>query len=441
MPTAAEWAELAALQSQGYTADDLLAIQAAQQAAPTQNPEQSTGPGLLNLDSTSSSPGPLGATTNEEYRAAKLANLARMKAQSDEARAIRGTDSDPFRYNPRFNDQTGYYYDRDGNFGLGILPENYYYNDALGAMVEGQAGYEGSPGSPLSLGGGAVGPTAGREGDDIFSNPFADASGGNGLPNGGIPNDYLLDDQGNGYWDQPNNGGDVPINWPGTGAGSNTPTGNAYTKYVQSQLELGNGGINVDGGQAPIAQDVWDSLVPDKTGYESSSNKDFYQKQFQDMRTQEAGNDMRELGAAIRAQEAANAPAPEATDPWGWANLPEVQMGGSVGATPIEWGLNPNITSGMTNQQVVGALGGIFNTDEAAMMAEHFRDNPDSASATRWSTAGSPAPLLGNMGTNSELSPNFANVLQKVFNNTYTQTGGGTGGISVPDGYANPIGA
>lgn len=68
----------------------------------------------------------------------------------------------------------GFYYDREGNFKKGTMPENYYYNDYLGAMVEGESGSRKSEGSPLSLGGGMMAPTAGKQGDSVFHSPFGD---------------------------------------------------------------------------------------------------------------------------------------------------------------------------------------------------------------------------------------------------------------------------
>ena len=381
--------------------------------------------------------GSVGGVTNEEYRAAKLAQDAEEARKAAEIRAIRGTADDPFRYNPRFNEETGYFTDADGNFGLGILPENHYYNDYSGTQTETQTegtvvGSSGQ-GSSLPGGGGGIG---GAQGDPNGQDPFApppnyQPGGGTGLPNGGIPDGYLPDSNGNDYWDYDYNGGNVPIRNP------YVPGSDRY----YNNLELGTGGV-----QGPTGTD-WStdsSLTPDLMGYESSSNKDFYQQQFANMRGQEAGNDAREAAAAIRAQESANAPPPEASDPWAWANLPEVQMGGTVAATPIEWGLNSNygINKDMTNRQAVGAIAPVLNTDEIAIMNKHWQDAPQAADNNNWLTS-DPQRLSAAFSQNTDktVSPEFTNVMQKVFNNLYTQTGGGTGGINVPAGYANPIGA
>jgi hypothetical protein len=279
-------------------------------------------------------------------------------------------------------------------------------------MVEGTPSWAGSPADGLSLGGAgpapATPPQVGTQ-PGVFEPPNNyDPKGGNGRPNGGIPPDYLLDSKGTGY-------GGLP--------------------YKGSTLGLGTG---VTG----IAKDPaidWSSVItPPKHGYESSSNKDFYQRQFQQQEGQQNGQRFQELAAAIRARQAAAAPPAAPKDPWGWANLPEVKMGGTVAATPIEWGLNKNygITPGMTNQQATGAVSSVLTPEEAAMMAQHWKENPTGATGTNWVNSGSPNTLVGQLG--GGISPEFTSTLQKVFNNIYTQTGGGTGGVSVPTGYAHP---
>lgn len=202
-------------------------------------------------------------------------------------------------------------------------------------------------------------------------------------------------------------------------------------------LSLGGGGVQ---GPAQTPAVDWSLFkAPLRDAYGSSSNRDFYRKQFQDMEGQQNVQKFKEFAAALRANEAQNKPAPAPTDPWAWANLPKVQTGGTVAATPIEWGLNPayGINSGMTNQQATGAMSSVLTPEESAMMAQHWKDNPTGATQNNWLTAGSPNVLQGQLA--GGISPEFTNTLQKVFNNIYTQTGGGTGGVSVPNGYANPV--
>ena len=80
----------------------------------------------------------------------------------------------------------------------------------------------------------------------------------------------------------------------------------------------------------------------------------------------------------------------------------------------------------------------VLNTDEIAIMNAHWANNPESAANNNWLTS-NPQALSGQFGSTGDVSPEFTNVMQKVFNNLYTQTGGGSGGISVPAGYANPV--
>ena len=358
----------------------------------------------------------LGGTSNEEYIALKQAGDAKEAAESAYYRALRGTADDPFRFNPRNNPETGYFTDAEGNFGLGILPENYYYNDYSGTAVEGVPGWAGSPADGLSLGGPGQAPaTAGQDGQDPFSPPpNYQPSGGSGLPNGGIPLGYK-------GWtgQQPRQG----VDYGGVGVGGTTPN-------------MPAGGL----------EGLINSMRPDLTGYESSSNKDFYQKQFQDMRTQQNGQRFNELGAAIRAQEAANAPQGQAFggDPWSWTNLPDVKTGtGQAEVTPVSWSLNDNygITSDMTNKQAVGSLGQLFGAEDMARLNAHFAGNPDTANNNNWLTSNPQAlsaQFASNANPNNPVSPEWTDTMSKVFNNLYLKSGGTTG-ISTPEGYALPV--
>jgi hypothetical protein len=93
----------------------------------------------------------------------------------------------------------------------------------------------------------------------------------------------------------------------------------------------------------------------------------------------------------------------------------------------------------MTNQQALQAMSGVLTPQEAAIMSAQFAANPSSATNTNWVNAGSPGALI-NRSSDMALSPEFLDARAKIANNIYTQTGGGTGGITVPTGYANPVG-
>lgn len=351
----------------------------------------------------------IGTTTNDEYRAAKLAQDAKAAEEAAYWDALRGTEDDPFRFNPRFNDELSYQTDADGNFGLGLIPEGgLYYNDYSGTMVPTPPAPPVAGSSDLTLGGSTSDvetayeePVPGQEYQDPFEPPTNyDPSGGNGLPNGGIPLDY----QG----------------WTGS----------------QPVQGVDYAGIGVEGTQ-PIGglEDLMAQLTPEKTGYESSSNKDFYQKQFQDMRTQEAGNDMREWAAAIKAQEAAAAPQGEAFggDPWSWTTLPQVMTGGTVAATPVEWGLNPDFAWGddVTNQQILQDINPRLSESEQLYLNKNpLTDAPSFTDQTAFRDF---------INTDHPNDKGYTSVLNKIYNNVWQATGGNEGGIAVPEGYANPI--
>lgn len=372
--------------------------------------------------------GGMGNTTNEEYRAAKLANQARIQAETDWYRSVAGTPDSPFygSVGSEIDGQKiGWWYDLDGQMHKDFMPEWYAYDPEYEVMRQSSTDptnrmenrdYGGlTTGGELGPNGTGPGATFGKPPD--FNTPAI-------TTNPAIP---------------PNRGTDPlkPYTPPTSGGTPGPPVWGGG--QVGGTLPIGGGGVT---GPATDPFD-WSSVIaPPKHGYESSSNKDFYQRQFQEMHGSQNVQKLRELANYARAQEAANQPAPAAQDPWAWANLPTVQQGGSVAATPIEWGLNSSygITPGMTNQQALQAVSGVLTPTELAIMQQQFQNNPASATNTNWTTAGSPGALTSRPGGDA-LSPEFIDARNKVFNNIYTQTGGGTGGMAVPTGYANPINA
>jgi hypothetical protein len=93
----------------------------------------------------------------------------------------------------------GFFYDKNGVFKKGVLPEKYYYNDKLGAMVEGVQGRPYDPGSELR-----PGVTLGKAGHSTFSDPFSKdgytyGEGGKIVPN--VSNkEYMQSLLDNGLW-------------------------------------------------------------------------------------------------------------------------------------------------------------------------------------------------------------------------------------------------
>ena len=261
---------------------------------------------------------------------------------------------------------------------------------------------------------------------------------------------------------------------PGGGGGTTGPGGNTRPDLPQPP-----GGPIVDwtgeGNQADTSWN-WDYFAPKQQGdgawggydqdYQAferyqpgmkspwgmpnleGGNKEFYQQQFVNLLRDEQGYRARQKEAQGIRQDALNDPftPPPSDQMFNWANggkgLADVTVGGGQQSTPVTWGLNSDygITSDMNNRQAVGAMSQLLTPQEQSMMSEHFREAPDVASQNNWLTAGSPQALLGNAGTNSKLSPEFSNTLQKVWNNIY-KSSGGPSGPNVPEGYASPIAA
>lgn len=348
---------------------------------------------------------PLGQTTNEEYIAAKLARKAYLEKQAADARALRGTPDDPFRFNPRFNPDMAYYTDADGNFGLGLRPEGgLYYNDYSGSMVTIPPPPVEPHTGPLSLGGppggGYQGGSANPGSGGPYLNPFDpppnyNPNGGNGQPNGGIPPGYL-----------------------GYGGGTNE--------------NFGQGGGAVSGPQQIDWGSLNDALRPPLEGFEASTNKDLYQNQFADLRRDQNAYGLRALAAAVRGQDAQNNPSP-AQDPWAWANLPEVRHGTGGVDAPISYQINPRYgwDDTTSNQQVVQDLN--LSAAEMAALQKHPQ---------RWEDA----PSVFDRNAFQEfitVNPNdkaWTNALNKVFQATWTPVQG-TEGPTVPVGYASPVNA
>ena len=225
----------------------------------------------------------------------------------------------------------------------------------------------------------------------------------------------------------PSPGDDNPGSWVpptyGGGGGSFTPTG--------------EGAVS---GPAPID---WGTQAPqsDLIGYESSTNKDFYQQQFANMRDQAAQDRMRQDAAS-----AYQAPARENVmdDPWGWANLPDVVTAGQYpeGQSANDWLLNEGYSPQTTDAQVISRLGGlsVFNDEDRRWLSDVVAENPN-LNQSQLFTSGRQA-ALDRIGTMDLDAGNKARY-NTLINNLYTQRGDAptAGGMSVPIGYASPTNA
>jgi hypothetical protein len=322
-----------------------------------------------------------------------------------------GEDESWRDWNPS-SDNTGWYNNSQGDFVLGNTPEGFsqYRPDSL----EGgwQEGIDPQPMIDPSLVGYGMGDNGYQTGitDEMAAANQIPIPGAGPQP--GIPQD-------NGYDGDPFN----PDYYNGQPVGAN---------------QFGSGGNNsVDPGYGVGAG-------PDVPlqGYESSTNKDFYQQQFANMRAQGMRNQAREGMAYDARQEVAN------QDPFqfnsdtafDWYNdgqgLPEVTMGTGQG-TEGAWSVNDWVTPGETsNADILRAAldkstfgEGNVNLAEGLLAGPGDMDNDYS-----WAQFENPNAVIdamgGGYGTENE------NMVRAALNNTFTQA---PGGPAAPVGYANPV--
>jgi len=240
----------------------------------------------------------------------------------------------------------------------------------------------------------------------------------------------------------------------------------SYDRLTQAQRIAkfaGDQGTNV----APIGENsMIESLRPDLIGYESSSNKDFYQQQFQDMRTQEASNDFREDNAralAAKPQSTRGTATDEEfytwlntdegrdwyandytpgenannnfTDPWAWADLPEVQMGtGQPDSLGTQIGLNQNYNwgPGTSNTDIISSLSGSLGGDAL----DYLNKNNNLSDAPSFLDQSAFGDYVQNDNPNDS---GYGKALNKLYNQVWTPQGTSAPGANVPVGYASPL--
>lgn len=421
---------------------------------------------------TAPNPGEVDWGALQELRAAGLTNeqIGELSAQRDPGRRTGGKE--------------GFYYDLEGNLVQGVLPEYGAYDPEYGAFRESSTSpipdryYTdnmwglGSPTSENSTPGFVWnGPGPAPTGGQGISDLFGGLDGGSSLvsrPDGSYGVD--LSDEALGNWGQPAQGGgeltlggnnpaplpeDAFPYLPYTGSEGVTfgapPKDREFGKYLGTTNEnLGTGPKGVQGidpGSTPSLE----GLLPDLQGYESSSNKDFYQRQFQEMMGQQTGTKLNDLATAIRRQEAPAireaegwAALKEMTEAgmspqdirdqanWGWANLPDVQMGtgntggyNSIVQNPrFDWG------QGTDNAQILNDLRPILGTNLGQFVDKNPIDDAPS--------------LLDRNAFNEYLTtknPNdkgFQAAWDKVLSNVHIPDPT-TRGPSAPVGYASPL--
>ena len=178
----------------------------------------------------------------------------------------------------------------------------------------------------------------------------------------------------------------------------------------------------------------------DPQGFGNSTNEDFYAFQSSAQRVQALRNAMREQQARKNAQEAANAPAPEPTDPWAWA-------GGGDQFKPIigtdmydpngDMIRNPNAPweVGTSNADLLRQFSdfGVFDKYDSDRMNEWI-NSQDKTGSTNWSTwdanSGNPNPFL-----------NGNPFIDDLFNAMWVNPGDirEFGQPTTPYGYASPL--
>ena len=179
-------------------------------------------------------------------------------------------------------------------------------------------------------------------------------------------------------------------------------------------------------------------------GYENSTNKDFYQRQFADMRNRGDNEQLRALSSAIRRRDAdANQSNEPTGDPWDW-------MGGSEQFNPsVSTGRNPDAPriidsqfEGMNNQEIALATANRFDDKQAKWYQDLLADtgNENLGAATNWANAGYDRLFENTAG--SDLTAQNKVYMNELFNVLYPDNSGSmVNGLPVPVGYASPVNA
>jgi hypothetical protein len=311
---------------------------------------------------------------------------------------------DPFEFNPR-GSEYGYYYNSQGDYVLGRTPDG----ELPGTSPSGDPGVVYENLVPEWLGGEVTDSGINREnGGPNYSNgpptpnpDYVAPGAGNISPIGGAPMD-----------------GNAPLPPP-------RPLVNDT---------LGQGGGAVGGVATNPYSDVQGSDL-NKFGYESSSNKDFYQRQFADLRAQQ----MRQQNAEGQAQQA-GAAAQQAQagqeafggDPWSWANLPEVQVSQGAGTGPRTLDVG---YEGLNNADAFARASPYLSEGAQEWFPRLMSDNANTGSDTEWAGAGYDANL--NNTSTGGLAPSGQGFMRELYNTMYTSPAGG----DIPAGYASPTNA
>jgi hypothetical protein len=211
----------------------------------------------------------------------------------------------------------------------------------------------------------------------------------------------------------------------------------SISQYTGSDPFAGvqSGGVRGVGTAAPQA--IANRANP-LQGYESSSNKDYYQQQFQNMRAQQLGQ--QDAGNAAAGYQAP--PQGELADPWANKNLPDVYVqGGQEGYDPNEMIFNEDY-AGMSNAQIANKVSGlsVFDSSQKDFLSDVIGPNWNDS----YSFSNNPELARSNL-TGADSGYNSANkaTMNTLFDQLTSPAGQlpTPGGQSVPLGYASPTNA
>ncbi len=323
-----------------------------------------------------------------------------------------------------------YYYDKFGDFQYGARPDELYYDNSKGAMVEGvdpnlPAGNDPTGGSGLPGGGGGVGaipPPAPP------SDPFNPPGGGGGaLPPSTRPD--LPQPPGGPVQVGQQPPVDTSWNWDAFAPKRNGD--NAWGGYDQDYQAFER--------YQPGQESPWG--MPDVRG----GNKEFYQQQFANLLRDDQGYRNRARTAQDAAQSAQDNPLDAPPTDWSWANggqgLKDVTIGNGQTA-PTSFSVNDTY-AGQTNREVwdsMKSLDAFSNRDTNEYMDNWFAKNPGMADRFSFSNQGDPNSAMNAINPNTWEGMNrpgqIQDTLAQVMQNLYTP---GQQGATAPVGYASPI--
>jgi hypothetical protein len=170
-----------------------------------------------------------------------------------------------------------------------------------------------------------------------------------------------------------------------------------------------------------------------------SNNADLYKQQFAKLLAGEQDYQNRAFEAQGLRQAAQDDPFQASPTDWSWVNNADGSTGlkdvnistGSTNQIPTEWGLNPNLTSDMSNTDMVGSLNNIFSDNDLFGLQKH----PEYIEAGDFSSRESVNDWISNNPNKNDKK--WSSAIAKLGQNIYTPTSSAAA-ASAPVGYAQP---